>query len=823
MALFDSSKTTQQQLTKSRWLNLLLPMGGIGLILFALIALLMNLSYHALDAIAEREVEERLLESASQMALQLTNELQQVEYHGWLLADQTEALLNSKKRIEAKDLTSLTQLIKGFYEAHDLISLAYVNDLNSVMAIFPKIEKKAFFFDSIDINNLDGQDSSFQYKSILTSTNRADEGRVFSLIYPVKQQIDVIAAVGLEINLHSLGRYLSKTVVPWSGYSLLMGTDSKLLAFPHHEKTGLESLNILDLPNLEPLRLDASGLIPLKLNGQDMLLSWASVTPTGWKLLNIAAAEKVFVVKNQLLKDYRLVLFCGGFFIVSMFLVLVYLVSRRDQQLMLNNQAALISNEALEPIVMKTCLNPMSVMDLIPGPLIVCQFDSEGLITSCNSAFEHLVGSTQNNLKGRHLLELLGLEKQTIDDAANEVELSFGQQDAMSYWISYHSSTEGDGLLLLLDVNEHKKIQQQLSGENQRARLASKMKAEFFQVAVNDANVLLLDLLQNARGLDTKLTNYCQSKLIELQHLLDNMRDMSDAGESDQHALTEDTLALRSLVDDCYTASQSLLANSGRRLLIEYGANIPENLILDRRRLFRLMRHLLRQMIQLSTRGDIYLYFGWNELGRLQVKVNDQGGGLIESERLRRFQLTTPLSSRYEAAAGGLGLGQLLTRQLIHEMRGTLEVKALPTGGLQLKIELPAKLVDDSIPLSLGRILVVDDGPVNSMLASSVLEKSGYAVDVAASGADALVLGLKHSYDLVLMDIFMPEMDGIETTRQWRLLSEAHAKVPVIALTANALDVEREDFLQQGLDDYLAKPYRPNELRELVKRWLEKK
>ena len=147
------------------------------------------------------------------------------------------------------------------------------------------------------------------------------------------------------------------------------------------------------------------------------------------------------------------------------------------------------------------------------------------------------------------------------------------------------------------------------------------------------------------------------------------------------------------------------------------------------------------------------------------------------------------------------------------------------TGVQTCALPISSKLVGEPMfsHLAFGRILVVDDGPVNAMLASSVLEKSGYQVNVANSGAEALELGKEKIYDLVLMDIFMPDMDGLETTRLWRQLEGTNAKVPVIALTANALVEDRQRFLDQGMDDYLAKPYKPTELRELVLRWLQKK
>lgn len=122
-----------------------------------------------------------------------------------------------------------------------------------------------------------------------------------------------------------------------------------------------------------------------------------------------------------------------------------------------------------------------------------------------------------------------------------------------------------------------------------------------------------------------------------------------------------------------------------------------------------------------------------------------------------------------------------------------------------------------------GRVLIVDDGPVNLMLAQQVLERQGLQVSTATSGADALTCLDKQAYDLVFMDIYMADMDGVETCRTWRAREVDYPDRPrsvVVALTANAGDADRRRFRAAGMDDYLAKPYRPQDLLETVNHWL---
>ncbi|NWO11449.1 response regulator [Chromohalobacter salexigens] len=121
------------------------------------------------------------------------------------------------------------------------------------------------------------------------------------------------------------------------------------------------------------------------------------------------------------------------------------------------------------------------------------------------------------------------------------------------------------------------------------------------------------------------------------------------------------------------------------------------------------------------------------------------------------------------------------------------------------------------------RVLIVDDGPVNTLLACSVLERQGCHVETAMNGEEALALAERQSFDLVFMDIYMPTLDGMETSRRWRRLerrlARRHASV-LVALTANVTQSSREAFLQAGMDDCLAKPYRPGDLVAMVRRWV---
>ncbi len=161
---------------------------------------------------------------------------------------------------------------------------------------------------------------------------------------------------------------------------------------------------------------------------------------------------------------------------------------------------------------------------------------------------------------------------------------------------------------------------------------------------------------------------------------------------------------------------------------------------------------------------------------------------------------------------------------LIHKESdlGSGTTPGMDVSGSKTTVVGPANFATASRQVQHGcHVLVVDDGPVNTMLARSVLQKAGYDVDVAFSGMEALDKQREKSYQVVLMDIFMPDMDGIETTKRWREREKEQQQpsAAIIALTANVIESEREHFFAAGMNEYLAKPYHPSELRDRVDYW----
>ena len=214
--------------------------------------------------------------------------------------------------------------------------------------------------------------------------------------------------------------------------------------------------------------------------------------------------------------------------------------------------------------------------------------------------------------------------------------------------------------------------------------------------------------------------------------------------------------------------------------------------------------------------------------------MEDSGVG-IEAHQLESiFEQFVQADSSTTRRVGGTGLGLSISRALARLMGGDITASSIVGRGSTFKLTLPlAQTVPDEAatenkpkaaapsPRTHGaRILVAEDNPVNQLVATRMLQKLGVAVTVAANGREALNHALSADFDLILMDCQMPEMDGLEATRQLRASGGPRSEIPVVALTANAMAGDRERCLNAGMTDFLAKPVDREKLARAIELYL---
>jgi PAS domain S-box-containing protein len=255
----------------------------------------------------------------------------------------------------------------------------------------------------------------------------------------------------------------------------------------------------------------------------------------------------------------------------------------------------------------------------------------------------------------------------------------------------------------------------------------------------------------------------------------------------------------------------------------------------DSGRLRQILINLLGNAIKFTDKGSIRLTLGLSEHGNrtwLHFDIIDTGCGIPASQHDAIFSEFTQLADS-GSQSDGTGLGLTITRRLVELMGGHIDFDSSEHQGTRFWFELPITVEangekpdeattqrEPAMPATKGRILLADDSPANQMVAMAMIRDSGCSVDTANNGLEAVEAVRTLPYDLVLMDISMPEMDGLEATAAIRSLPGDKGRVPVIAMTAHAIVGDREKFLQAGMNDYISKPITKHRLYEILNQWL---
>jgi CheY-like chemotaxis protein len=250
----------------------------------------------------------------------------------------------------------------------------------------------------------------------------------------------------------------------------------------------------------------------------------------------------------------------------------------------------------------------------------------------------------------------------------------------------------------------------------------------------------------------------------------------------------------------------------------------------------QVLLNLVGNALKFTHEGGVSVRVTAGELGteraHLRVAVVDTGIGIGEDARQRLFEPFSQADSSTTRRYGGTGLGLAICKRLVEAMGGSIGAESEPGQGSTFWFTIPLREAvaapppgpvtaspEPAAPIAPLRVLVAEDNRVNQLVIVRLLEKVGHRVDVAANGQETLAALKLVSYDLVLMDCQMPEMDGFEATRAIRDAERATGgHIPIVALTANALEGDRERCLAAGMDDYLPKPITPRALTAALAR-----
>jgi signal transduction histidine kinase/CheY-like chemotaxis protein len=395
---------------------------------------------------------------------------------------------------------------------------------------------------------------------------------------------------------------------------------------------------------------------------------------------------------------------------------------------------------------------------------------------------------------------------------------------------------------LLLSVTQVE-LTRRLRDQARQTLAHNKVKDEFLATMSHELRtpmnaVVGVTTLLNTTPLSKLQKSYVEKLDISSRYILDLIDNILDFARLERDSLSIENISFD--LDKKILEVKKLLIDQATRkgLYLDF----PEHhfnytLKGDPVRLLQILVNLLGNAIKFTEKGRVSLKIKPQPVKhhkvRLHFRIKDTGIGFSDEQRERIFTAFSQAESSTSRRYGGSGLGLAITKKLVEKMGGVLQVESTPGKGSEFGFSLEFEIASDNscadsgsdkfqpdinpVSSSVG-ILLVDDDPINQFIGKELLKVLGFSVDIASDGHEALTLLDKKTYNLVLLDISMPGMDGYETTEKIRQKFSPY-ELPVVALTAHAVTGKRERCMNAGMNDYLTKPFDLNDLKNIIQKW----
>ena len=510
-----------------------------------------------------------------------------------------------------------------------------------------------------------------------------------------------------------------------------------------------------------------------------------------------------------------------------------------------------------------------ALVDAIPN--IIFYKDMEGRFLGCNKAYENAFGASREQLKGKTSLDLDSLPQDVREAFHNEdlwligaggfvqrdqqMKLADGKTHDMDYLVRSFDLYDGSrgGLLgVITDITLRKETERELQNAKNLAEDADRMKGDFLANMSHEIRtpmnaIIGMSHLVLKTGLDPKQRDYLNKIQQSGKHLLEIINEILDFSKINAGKVHVEhiDIDLMQVLDNVVNLITEKIAAKGLQLTFEVADDVPRALIGDPLKLGQILINYGNNAVKFTDQGKINIIVRKLDESDggvvLRFAVSDTGVGLTEEQRSRLFQSFQQADSSTTRKYGGTGLGLAISKKLAELMGGEVGVDSVPgegssfwfTARLGKGTEKPESddMANDAqkdasrTPSSLeslrgARILLAEDNQFNQEVACGLLVDAGFVVDVAGNGQIAVQMIQQASYDMVLMDMQMPVMDGIAATLEIKKLWK-YADIPIVAMTANARRADKESCLAAGMVDFVTKPIDPDRLWQALQQWIK--
>ncbi|WP_298934206.1 response regulator [uncultured Ramlibacter sp.] len=519
-----------------------------------------------------------------------------------------------------------------------------------------------------------------------------------------------------------------------------------------------------------------------------------------------------------------------------------------------SNEAAATRRAAREKSQQQAILR--ALIDSFPD--LISYKDPDGHYLGGNTAFEKLHGKPMAQIIGRTDADLHQDERAALVRARDREMVRTLQPLFLEEWLTMADGSrawmeirktpfwDNEGRLIGLvgiarDITERKKAEDAIRQAKELAEEATRMKSDFLANMSHEIRtpmnaILGLSHLVLKTGLDTRQRAFMHKVELSGQHLMRIINQILDFSkvEAGKLEIEQADFELQALMDMATGLLAERCQAKGLDLACSIAPDVPRHLVGDSLRLGQILINYAGNAVKFTERGGILICVEIEQRLPSQVlvrfSVHDTGIGMAQDQKRRLFESFHQADSSTTRKYGGTGLGLAISRELATLMGGEVGVDSAPGQGstfwftarlglgvaAQPALAAPMDSAGAAAPaLRNARILLVEDNDINQIVASEILREAGCDVEIADNGRIAVEMVRARPYDIVLMDMQMPEMDGMEATAAIRKL-DRHGAVPIIAMTANAMQQDRQRCLDAGMNDYISKPVDPQQLWRVV-------
>jgi signal transduction histidine kinase/CheY-like chemotaxis protein len=401
---------------------------------------------------------------------------------------------------------------------------------------------------------------------------------------------------------------------------------------------------------------------------------------------------------------------------------------------------------------------------------------------------------------------------------------------------------DGGTLHTATDITSHKRYETVLAEARDRAESATRTRTAFLATMSHEIRTPLngiIGMTELLEGCDDEIerAGYVSKMRRSGDHLIQVLEDVLDLSriEAGREVFSRETFGLKETIGSVVDIASDLARQKGLTIETLIAPNTPDSLVGDPKHIRQILLNLIGNAVKFTENGGVVLRAELRQPDRLsgqpvlRLRVQDTGIGIARDDLPKLFQDFSQLDGSITRRFGGTGLGLAISRKLAQKLGGDISVESRLGAGSVFTVELPVRVavaggeeIAAAPPPEPRKnytgltILLVEDDPINTTVCKGILNRMGNTVSTAADGIEAMDALKQQRFDLVVMDVMMPRMDGLTATRKIRATVAPYAHIPIIALTADALIEDRERAFAAGMDGYTTKPVSREHLQAAI-------